>query len=71
MHTAVYVKMDAYDDLLLSSSVLRYSAFCVSRITINKLFDTILYHDTIMKWSWLVIPGILTNRCNNIQLSVP
>ena len=42
------------------TSVLQYSAFCVSRITINKLFDTILYHDTIMKWSWLVITGIIS-----------
>ena len=29
----------------LQISVLRYSVFCVLRITINKLFDTILYHD--------------------------
>ena len=34
------------DAVCMGSSVLRYSAFCVSRITINKLFDTILYHDS-------------------------
>ena len=39
-------------------SVLQYSTFCVSRITINKLFDTILYHDTIMKWSRVVMSGM-------------
>jgi len=39
------------------TSVLRYSAICVSQYTINKLFDTILYHYTIMKWSWLVLTG--------------
>ena len=34
-------------DGVTTCSVLRYSAFCVSRYTINKLFDTILYHNAI------------------------
>ena len=46
------------NSILLLLSVLLYSTFCASQYTINKLFDMILYHDTIMKWSWSIFTSI-------------
>jgi len=63
------IVVSPYHSSSVSSVVLRYSTFWVSRYTISKFFDTILYHDTIMKWPWLILTSIIATALTEKEIS--